>query len=97
MGLGKTLTSISVLWAYVRNGGCKGVVVCPSSLIDNWEREMRQWLGVKMRPLVIRPNSSSPAETTINSFVIGHVSLTPVMILSYEVTITSSCCLIMCL
>jgi SNF2 family DNA or RNA helicase len=83
MGLGKTLTAISVLWAFVRQGGCKGVVVVPSSLIDNWEREMKQWLGVKMRPLVLRPGMN--AETLINSFVIGHVSLTPVMLLSYEV------------
>lgn len=88
MGLGKTLTAISVLWAFVRQGGCKGVVVCPSSLVDNWEREMKQWLGVKMRPLVLRPGMN--AETTINSFVIGHVSLTPVMLLSYEVRLIMS-------
>jgi SNF2 family DNA or RNA helicase len=39
-GLGKTLTAISVLWACVKGGRAKGVVVCPSSLVDNWEKEV---------------------------------------------------------
>lgn len=40
-GLGKTLTAISVLWAYLKGGKCKGLIICPSSLVENWEKEVR--------------------------------------------------------
>lgn len=40
MGLGKTLTSIAVLWAYVKGRRGKGIIVCPSSLVDNWRKEV---------------------------------------------------------
>jgi SNF2 family DNA or RNA helicase len=40
MGLGKTLTAISVLWTYIKGGKCKGLVICPSSLVENWEKEV---------------------------------------------------------
>ena len=40
MGLGKTLTSIAVIWTFVKVVGCKAVVACPSSLVDNWEKEV---------------------------------------------------------
>ena len=59
MGLGKTLTSIAVLWAFVRRGGCKGVIVCPSSLIDNWEKEIKKWLGVKLKALCVRSSAGT--------------------------------------
>jgi len=40
MGLGKSLTAIFVLWHYIQQGKYKGVIVCPSALIDNWEKEV---------------------------------------------------------
>eukprot|EP01035_Chromulina_nebulosa_P019658 gene19658-25573_t len=46
MGLGKTLVAISVIWAYIGSirrfqvgASPKAIVVCPSSLINNWEKE----------------------------------------------------------
>ena len=44
MGLGKTLTAISVLWSFVKDARSKGLVVCPSSLVDNWEKEVTLYL-----------------------------------------------------
>jgi len=53
MGLGKTLTSIAVLWAFARKEACKSLIVCPCSLLANWTREIKLWLGIKMNPLVV--------------------------------------------
>ena len=38
MGLGKTLTSIAVVWAYIRRDRCKCIVVCPSGLVLTWKK-----------------------------------------------------------
>jgi SNF2 family DNA or RNA helicase len=65
MGLGKTLTAISVLWSFVRRGGCKGVIVCPSSLVDNWEKEIKKWMGVKLKALCVRSSTGTGASLSI--------------------------------
>lgn len=56
MGLGKTLQSITVLWTLLKQGKEKGdravkraVVVCPTSLVKNWEAEIDKWLKVRHR------------------------------------------------
>lgn len=53
MGLGKTLQSIAVLWTLLKQGKTKGqpavrraIVVCPTSLVKNWEAEIDKWLKV---------------------------------------------------
>lgn len=44
MGLGKTLQVISVLLNYKENNGEKtSIVVCPSSLVLNWDREIKKF------------------------------------------------------
>ena len=53
MGLGKTLQSIALIWTLLKQNpiyGAGGVikkvlVVCPVTLIDNWKKEFRSWLG----------------------------------------------------
>ncbi|EXJ54859.1 uncharacterized protein A1O5_12925 [Cladophialophora psammophila CBS 110553] len=53
MGLGKTLTTIALLWTLLRQNPVfkdppvikKALIVCPVSLIRNWKREFRKWLG----------------------------------------------------
>ncbi len=44
MGTGKTLVAIAVVWALVRHGRGKGIIVCPSSLISNWKKEIAKWM-----------------------------------------------------
>lgn len=51
MGLGKSLMSIAVVSAWHRNKREQShVVVCPSSLVRNWEAEFDKWLGKASRP-----------------------------------------------
>lgn len=54
MGLGKTLQTIALLWTLLKqnpiHGGSEGVIkkaliVCPVTLIVNWKKEFRKWLG----------------------------------------------------
>lgn len=57
MGLGKTLMSITLLWTLLNQGLTqnrqgqgqaavrKVVVVCPTSLVGNWDNEIRKWVG----------------------------------------------------
>ncbi|KAK4944917.1 helicase [Elasticomyces elasticus] len=54
MGLGKTLTTIALLWTLLRQSPAykappvirKALIVCPVSLIRNWKREFKKWLGL---------------------------------------------------
>lgn len=82
MGLGKTLTAIAVLWAFVKGGKIKAVIVCPSSLVDNWEKEIKRWLGVKLKPVCARSGPS--ADDAVDTFRVSHARNSPVLIISYE-------------
>ncbi|EFJ40540.1 hypothetical protein VOLCADRAFT_99672 [Volvox carteri f. nagariensis] len=51
MGLGKTLQVITLAWTLLRQGpegrplAAKVLVVAPATLVDNWGREVKKWLG----------------------------------------------------
>lgn len=53
MGLGKTLQTIALLWTLLKqnpiyeNGPVvkKALIVCPVTLINNWRKEFKKWLG----------------------------------------------------
>lgn len=53
MGLGKTLQTIALLWTLLKQNPVseappvikKALVVCPVTLINNWRKEFRKWLG----------------------------------------------------
>ena len=53
MGLGKTLQTITLLWTLLKQNAVheerpvikKALVVCPATLINNWKKEFRKWLG----------------------------------------------------
>lgn len=46
MGLGKTIQAIAAARLLFQNGTVKnGLVLCPKSVLLNWEREIRKWAG----------------------------------------------------
>jgi DNA repair and recombination protein RAD54B len=53
MGLGKTLQTIALLWTLLKQNPIAGnapvikkaLIVCPVTLINNWRKEFRKWLG----------------------------------------------------
>lgn len=56
MGLGKTLQGVALLWVLLKSGapslggnpiGKRAMIVCPTSLVSNWEGELARWLNVR--------------------------------------------------
>jgi SNF2-related domain len=56
MGLGKTLQGVALIWTLLTSGHealggvpvCKrAMVVCPTSLVDNWNGEFKRWLQAR--------------------------------------------------
>jgi len=53
MGLGKTLQTIALIWTLMKQNPVheaepvirKALIVCPVTLIKNWRKEFRKWLG----------------------------------------------------
>ncbi|KAL7722251.1 DNA repair and recombination protein RAD54B [Entamoeba marina] len=81
MGLGKTLQTITLIWVmYKQHKTKKIVVVCPQSLIGNWEKEFKKWLGVE-RMEVKTGSGDSLMKQKVEDFVKSYV---PVLIIGYE-------------
>ncbi|KAK9481341.1 SNF2 family N-terminal domain-containing protein [Lipomyces japonicus] len=85
MGLGKTLMTISLIWTLLKQNPVYGqqsvakkvLVVCPVTLINNWKREFKKWLG-PLRLSVFVANQKAQ----LKDFTKGKVY--PVMIIGYE-------------
>ncbi|KAF9388153.1 helicase [Podila verticillata] len=82
MGLGKTLQTITLLWTLLKQSPYYGeessvvkraLVVCPASLITNWCKEFKKWLGDE-RLKVFAVDSKS----ALTDFTLGRVY--PVML-----------------
>ncbi len=89
MGTGKSLTGLCVLWALCRNGRAKGVIVCPSSLVGNWEAEINRWLpnSLSYKALYVKKTNNSgknSADAIVNQFITSHAAVHPVLIISYD-------------
>ncbi|KAH3695581.1 hypothetical protein DPMN_083042, partial [Dreissena polymorpha] len=92
MGLGKTLQCITLLWTLLRQSpDCcptidKAVIVSPSSLVKNWDSEIRKWLGNQVSSLVIDNGSKEEIDRNLSHFMLqkGRRISNPVLIISYE-------------
>lgn len=92
MGLGKTLQAISLAWI-LSNRGIYGkplvnktIIITNSSLVQNWAKEFKKWLGSgRMEPLVCaaKGNKSKPDEI-LKQFRSGYHK---VLIISYNLCI----------
>lgn len=89
MGLGKSLQCIALAWTLLKQGGRRGgpaikkaCVVCPSSLVSNWEKEFRKWLGrERISTLAVDPTLENIA-ARIDAFHTDKMH--HVIIISYE-------------
>lgn len=82
MGLGKTIMTLAAVYSLCKHLKCKALIVCPSSLLGNWEKETKKWLFTKQSPFILKPGTD--ANPVIESFKNGRGSQFSVMIASYE-------------
>lgn len=61
MGLGKTLQGITLMWTLLKSGAPslggnpiakRCMIVCPTSLVNNWDSECVKWLQVAHLPSI---------------------------------------------
>ena len=67
MGTGKTLVGISVIWSLCRHGRSKGIIVCPLTLVSNWEAEIKKWLGSTLGRTALFVSNSTGSGVKVKS------------------------------
>jgi DNA repair and recombination protein RAD54B len=86
MGLGKTLQTIALLWTLLKQNPIhngepvvkKALIVCPVTLINNWQKEFRKWLGNERIGVFVADGK----RTRLTDFTMGKSY--SVMIIGYE-------------
>lgn len=86
MGLGKTLQTIALLWTLLKQNSIAGappvvkkaLIVCPVTLITNWQKEFRKWLGNDRVGVFIADGK----KTRLTDFTMGKSY--SIMIIGYE-------------
>lgn len=90
MGLGKTLQTIALLWTLLKQNPIyeappvmkRALIVCPASLVDNWRKEFRKWLGSDRIGVFVADGK----RTRLTDFTMGRSY--SVMIIGYEKLLT---------
>lgn len=91
MGLGKTLQSVSLIYTLLKSGitadgvpaAKRVIVVCPCSLVKNWEFEFIKWFGPDaVKTEALADQSRKEVEKSIDSFC--RTKIKNVLIASYE-------------
>lgn len=83
---------ITLLWTLLRQSpDCKptinkAIIVCPSSLVKNWDKEFGKWLGCRVNCLAIDGGSKEHTTKELEQFMANQSMRhgTPVLIISYE-------------
>ncbi|GAB4853963.1 DNA-dependent ATPase protein rad54 [Ancistrocladus abbreviatus] len=89
MGLGKTLQSITLLYTLLCQGFDgkpmvkKAIIVTPTSLVSNWETEIRKWVGERVHFIALCESSRDDVVSGIENFI-SPCSMLQVLIVSYE-------------
>ncbi|KAM1382281.1 hypothetical protein ACFX2F_034762 [Malus domestica] len=89
MGLGKTLQSITLLYTLLCQGFDgkpmvkKAIIVTPTSLVSNWEAEIKKWVGERVNLIALCESTRDDVVCGIDRFTspCGRVQ---VLIVSYE-------------
>eukprot|EP00741_Cyanophora_paradoxa_P002544 tig00000605_g2468.t1 len=89
MGLGKTLQAIALIWTLLKQGprgtplAKKAVVVAPASLVQNWAKEVKRWLGnERLHPVVAASSPDAKASDLLKEFELAQHR--PLLLISYE-------------
>jgi DNA repair and recombination RAD54-like protein len=91
MGLGKTLQSVALIYTLLKSGiaanrapTCKRVIViCPCSLVKNWDNEFVKWLGPgAVKTLALAESDRKSVEKNLDVFC--KTKMFNVLIASYE-------------
>lgn len=91
MGLGKTLQSVTLLYTLLKTSITKDnaptvkrvIVICPCSLVKNWDNEFVKWLGPgAVKSLPIADGDRKTVQKNIDTFV--KTKMFSVLIASYE-------------
>nr|CAD7459038.1 unnamed protein product [Timema tahoe] len=90
MGLGKTLQCIALVWTLLKQGPYGGravfkrvLVVTPSSLVANWNKEFQRWLGrERLATFVVDQVHECGRKSKPKEF--ANLSYMHVMLISYE-------------
>ena len=90
MGLGKTLQSITLLYTLMTRGFInnesvckKSIIICPTSLVTNWQNEIKKWLNNKLQVVTIIKTTIDEITDGINKFY-SNFNSANVLIISYE-------------
>ncbi|KAL2477250.1 Protein CHROMATIN REMODELING 25 [Forsythia ovata] len=89
MGLGKTLQSITLLYTLLYQGldgkpmVKKAIIVTPTSLVGNWEAEIKKWVGVRVKFVALCESTRDDVICAIDNFTSPRSHL-QVLIVSYE-------------
>ena len=91
MGLGKTLQSVTLIWTLLKTGiaarpaptAKRVIVVCPCSLVKNWDNEFVKWLGPgTVKTIALAESDRKTVEKNLDVFV--KTKMFNVLIASYE-------------
>lgn len=90
MGLGKTLQAIALLWTMLKQGAKCGhrveraIIVTPTSLIFNWQAELKKWLGDRVNAVALMCTTRADVISGIREFLSPRRGHPDVLIISYE-------------
>ena len=91
MGLGKTLQSVTLIYTLLKTSivasgaptAKRVIVVCPCSLVKNWDNEFVKWLGPgAVKTMALAESDRKTVEKNLNAFV--RTTVCNVLICSYE-------------
>eukprot|EP01132_Coremiostelium_polycephalum_P006046 gene6046-7531_t len=86
MGLGKTIQALTILWTLLKQGPAgepvarKAIIVAPTSLVGNWCKEIKKWLGDGVNPVAIG-KSTKTGRAKLGEF---QFSGRDVLVISYD-------------
>ena len=84
-------SGITLLWTLLRQGitrdgaptASRALIVCPTSLVSNWDDECNKWLKGRVRTMPVCESSRADVVSAVSRFL-GPRNTAQVMIVSYE-------------